>query len=70
MELRDWMHFNKVSNMAMSHLLDCDCSQVSGWRSGRMIPCKDYLKKVYLVTGGFVTPSDFYPIDEWKKELE
>ena len=40
------------------------------WMLGNKSPRENNLKLIYLETKGIVTPNDFYPIDEWQKELD
>ena len=34
------------------------------------IPPSDVMERIYLVTGGMVTPSDFYNLEFWAKRLD
>lgn len=58
-----------LTNLSMSperfvaeHMPDVSKGAFRKWLSGERIPRKDQMEKIFEVTGGKVTPNDFYEI--------
>ena len=43
--------------------------QVYRWANGVCLPGVQHLRLIFLVSGGAITPSDFFPGAEWRAEL-
>lgn len=59
MELRDWLTQNEISDDAMADRLGISRQSLWRYRSGKRLPDKDMLNRIFEATGGAVTANDF-----------
>lgn len=65
MTLKQWRERNGISQEAAARLFGVrNATVVSKWEIGRQLPRKQYMRAIYLKTGGMVTPNDFYDLPE------
>ena len=60
MTLKEYMKQNSLTPAAMAELLDSSEGAVRKWCSGERTPRPDQMRKIADVTGGAVTPNDFF----------
>lgn len=62
MTLKEYLKEKKIGVTALSRKLGCHQSMCTQWNNGIKIPSKENMRKIFLITGGLVTPNDFYGI--------
>lgn len=60
MKLNEYLKRNKYSQNKLAKELEVTQAAVSRWCKGKVIPRPAVMKKILLLTGGAVTPADFY----------
>lgn len=66
MKLADFISDLKISpeKFVEQHLADVSAGAFRKWLSGERIPRKEQMEKIFEITGGRVTPNDFYEIGD------
>lgn len=64
MKLDDYLKNQGLTAEAFAAITDISPSNVSKYRSGKLKPKTDAMRKIYAATGGTVTPNDFYDLPE------
>jgi transcriptional regulator with XRE-family HTH domain len=66
MELRDYLHKNKISQKTLANALGVSQPHVNSLCLNRNRPSYDLMKKIYLFCNGEVTPNDMWkmPLNE------
>lgn len=64
MTLKEYLKNKKIGVTALSRAIGCGQPMCTAWANGRKLPNKENMQKIFLVTGGQVTPNDFYGIGQ------
>jgi hypothetical protein len=62
MTLREYLKEKKMGVTAFSRKIGLNQSMITQWNNEKKLPNKENMKKIFLATGGLVTPNDFYGI--------
>lgn len=63
MELRDWMHFNRVTCVQVAEAIELSPVYIRMIKAGRYIPSKKVARKIESYTQGLVTVKDIRGTD-------
>lgn len=63
MKLRKYLKLNKISQTEFALLIGVSAQAISAFCLGTRIPRPDVMQKIFLATGGAVTPNDFFLSD-------
>lgn len=61
MRLEPWQEAHQFSDAQLAEMVGVDRSAIYRWKHGAR-PAKKYILKIFSITGGKVTPSDFYDL--------
>lgn len=62
MKLADYLKENKILKHAFAEQIGCAPSTISRLLSGKHVPDRETMTKIIEVTGGAVTPNDFFDL--------
>ena len=62
MTLDDFLHSNRISNVAFAAKIAVDQSTIARLRKGGQIPSKEVMAAIFEETNGEVRPDDFYGV--------
>jgi transcriptional regulator with XRE-family HTH domain len=60
MKLEQWMAKTETSDEVLAEMISLDRSSVSRIRRGKQLPSRATMEAISRVTGGAVTPNDFF----------
>lgn len=63
MTLNEYIKLHEMTGLAFANLVGAQKGLVSKWRRGNVRPSRHYYQKIYEVTGGRVTPNDFFDLE-------
>lgn len=70
MKLSEWMERERITAAQFSARIGVSRDAVHKWMQGQRVPRSEPLKRIYNLTRGTVTPSDFVDLGakgKWKK---
>jgi transcriptional regulator with XRE-family HTH domain len=69
MNLTEWRRRQGLQSRQAAARLGIGPKSYSRYEAGRRIPRPATLRRIFLITGGAVTPDDFYDIAAWRRAL-
>jgi len=70
MELRDYLHFNRMSITAFAEIVDVSSDYMRSINKGRLVPSRKLIKVIERATQGKVTAADLIPLIQPTEETE
>ncbi len=64
MKLKEYIRDNCLTIESMSEACDINYTTFVKWAYEKRIPSKNYMRKIYKVTKGKVSPNDFYDLED------
>lgn len=62
-------YFKKKKNTEIAKVVNMTSATVGLLKLQKTNPSKNTMKKFFLASKGKIKPNDFFPLDDWKKEL-
>jgi transcriptional regulator with XRE-family HTH domain len=63
MKLSEYLAAHDLTDPAFAALVGCDRTTVLRWRSAKVMPEREQMRRIAEVTEGAVTANDFYDIE-------
>ena len=70
MRFADWLTDEGWTHEAFGAFVHRSRQTVCRWARGQRTPHEEDMRVIYLATDGQVTPNDFYPLEQWRRQLE
>jgi hypothetical protein len=64
MTLKEYLEKRKIGVTKFSRIMKMPQSTCSSWANHEKIPGRESMQKIFTLTGGLVTPNDFYGIGQ------
>jgi transcriptional regulator with XRE-family HTH domain len=64
------MFNNKITGMQLGEMIGVSYRIISNYKTGRSIPTKESLRKIYNITKAEVSPNDFYNFVKQKDDIK
>lgn len=69
MKLSEWREEREWTQERLAEELGCTALTVYRYETGRRMPDREAMEKIFFVTEGKVEPNDFYPLGDWRRRL-